>query len=106
MNTKYIFNRYFNGEKNFITPKVYNYGYIQFGDKTLLYEKSKGKGLYDHTIYGLTFLVIDNETNEVQRIDLSKPFNSSKELNKYLKSISKEEFENAEVYGEIKIINS
>lgn len=106
LNTKYIFERYFNGNKNFFTPHVYSYGHIPLGDKTLLYEKSKGKGLFDSDLYGLSFLLINNETNEVQQIDLSQAFKTPEKLNRYLKTIGLEEVEKADLFGEIKIIKS
>lgn len=106
VNTKYIFDKYFNGEKNFFTPHVYAYGHIKFGDKVLLYEKSKGKGLFDSDLYGLTCLLFNDETNEVQQIALSKPAKSPKELDDYLKTISLKTIEEAKVYGEVKIIHS
>lgn len=105
-NTRYIFNRYFNGNKNFCTPHTYAYGHKKYGNTILLYEKSKGKGLFDSDLYGLTFLLLNNKTNEVQRIDLSKAFNSPKELDKYLATINLKTIKEADIYGEIKIINS
>ena len=103
LNSKYIFNEYYNGEKNAITPKILSYGYKQFGDKTLLYERSKGE-LFGEVLYGLSFLYLNNKTNEVQQIDLGKPFSNLKELDKYLKSIGLNEILNADFYGEIKVI--
>ena len=105
-NTRYIFNRYYNGNKNFFTPHVYAYGHKKYGNKALLYEKSKGKGLFDSDLYGLSFLLLNTETNEVQPIDLSKPFKTTKELDKYLNTIGLKEIEEADLYGEVKIINS
>ena len=105
-NTRYIFNRYFNGNKNFCTPHTYAYGHKKYGDTVLLYEKSKGRGLFDSDLYGLSFLLLNNKTNEVQRIDLCKAFHSPKELDKYLVSINLKTIKEADIYGEIKIINS
>lgn len=105
-NTKYIFDKYFNGNKNFFTPHVYQYGHKNFGDKVLLYEKSKGKGLFDTDLYGLSLLLLNSETDEVQQIDLSQAFKNSKELNDYLKKISLKDIEEADLFGEVKTIHS
>lgn len=105
-NTRYIFDRYFNGNKNFFTPNVYSYGHKKFGDIVLLYEKSKGKGLFDADLYGLSFLLLNNKTNEVQQIGLSKAFNSPKELDSYLKTITLKTIKESDVFGEIKTIKS
>lgn len=105
-NTRYIFDRYYNGEKNFFTPHVYAYGHKKYGSTILLYEKSKGKGLFDTDLYGISFLLLDDETNEVQPIDLAKAFKTPKEVNSYLKTIGLEEIKKADLFGEIKIINS
>ena len=105
-NTRYIFDRYFNGNKNFFTPNVYSYGHKKYGYKVLLYEKSKGKGLFDSDLYGLSCLLLNSKTNEVQQIDLSKAFDSPKELNDYLKTINPKAIREADLFGEIKVINS
>ena len=105
-NTRYIFDRYFNGNKNFFTPNVYSYGHKKYGYKVLLYEKSKGKGLFGSDLYGLSCLLLNNETNEVQQIDLSKAFGSLKELDNYLETINADSVKEADLFGEVKIINS
>ena len=105
-NTRYIFDRYYNGNKNVLTPNVYAYGHKKYGDTVLLYEKSKGRGIFDTGLYGLSFLLLNNETNEVQKIDLCKAFNSPKELDDYLATITLKEIKEADLYGEIKTINS
>lgn len=106
INVRYIFKEYYNGEKNPFTPTIIKYGYKKFGNKTLLYEKSRGKGLFDAPLYGISFLYLNNETNEVQKIDLGKAFGELKEVDKYLKSIGLNEIHNANLYGEVKIINT
>lgn len=105
-NTRQIFNEYYNGEKNFLTPNVYSYGHKRFGYKVLLYEKSSGRGIRNDPLYGLSFLLLNNRTNEVQKIDLCKAFQSTDELDKYLESIGLNEIHEADVYGEVKIIES
>ena len=94
------FDFYFNGQGNFITPEAYDYTHIKFGDETLLIEKSQGEFL-DKKVFGVTTLVL-NEKGKLQRIDLGKPFDSKKDVEDYIKSITPEVFEKAERYGEIK----
>ena len=105
MNIEHIFNTYFNGETNFVTPNIYDYDYKSFGDKILLIEKSKGKGfISNQTIFGCTTLIYIPKKNSVQRIDLSQCFYSKQEINTYIKNINSNTINNATVYGEIKTI--
>ena len=105
MNIEHIFNTYFNGETNFVTPNIYDYDYKSFGDKILLIEKSKGEGFISNkTIFGCTTLIYTPKTKEVQRIDLSQCFYSKKEIDEYIKRIDNTLFNNAQTYGETKII--
>lgn len=104
MNVEYIFEKYFNGNKNIFTPFTYGFDKIHFGNEVLLVEKSKGEGLFEKELFGIVFLVLNLEDNTVQRIDLDKPFYSKKEAENYVKSITFEIFKNAHRYGEIKII--
>lgn len=102
MNVKLIFDKFFNGEKNFMTPDVYGYTKKKFGDEYLVIEKSRGLGFEHEDIFGCSILVHNPVTMETQHIELSQMFYSNKELDKYIKSITREMFENAERFGEIK----
>ena len=104
MGTSEIFDKYFNGAKNFFTNHTYGFGRIKFDEELLFYEKSQGKGLFGSQLYGVTFLIGNSETGEVQRIDLSKCFSSKEEVENYIATINLEVFENADRYGEIKKI--
>lgn len=99
-----IFDFYYNGAKNIITPNTYEFGYKRFGGEFLLYEKSEG-GLCSHEMLGLTFLVLDCEDMSIQRIDLSKPFDNEDDMNDYLESIDVSIFKNAKRCGEIKTLD-
>lgn len=100
MNDKFIkevFNQYFNGDMNFVTPNVYGYG-VYFYDKfnVVLFEKSVND---EHTLYGATALLFNPKSNICCRIDLSDCFEDSKKLNDYISNLSKEDFDNALRYG-------
>ena len=100
MSVRKIFDKYFNGSKNFITPNVYEYGERKFGDYFLFYEKSRGEGFNGEDLFAITFLIMNK--GAVRRIDLSKCFNSKKEVDDYLKSITSKDITFADKYGEIK----
>lgn len=100
-----IFDEYFNNEKNFLTPQPLEYGYEKYGEYLLLYEESQGEGFFNNDLFGLTFLRYDIRTSEVQRIDLDKSFTSEKEAYDYFKEINESMFEEADIYGEIKMIS-
>ena len=57
MNVEYIFDKYFNGNKNIFTPITYGFEKIDFGKEVLLVEKSKGEGLFGNELFGIVFLV-------------------------------------------------
>ena len=104
MNVKNYFEVYYNGAMNFMTPKAYGYGYKDYGDFGIVYEKSKGEGLFNSPLYGVSFLYVNFLTNEVRKIDLCKPFSTQKEVDKYINSITMEDVINADKYGEVKVI--
>lgn len=99
-----IFDFYFDGGKNIITPNTYEFGYKRFGGEFLLYEKSEG-GICSHELLGLSFLVLDSEDMSIQQIGLSKPFDNEDDMNDYLESIDVSTFKNAKRYGEIKTLD-
>lgn len=103
MNIAGIFDNYYNGEKNFFTPRVYGYEHKLINeDYELVIEKSRGTGLFDQPLYGCTVLVIHKQKQTVQQIELSKAFNSPKEVNDYIKNITVEDVIEAEIFGEEK----
>ena len=97
-----IFDTYYNGEKNFMTPHVYGYSKKKFGDEYLLIEKSRGKGIVNEELYGVSSLVYNEKTCETQKIDLSECFNDPRYVELHIANITKSKFEKAERYGEIK----
>lgn len=104
MSIKEVFEDYYDGEKNFMTPNVVKYGHKAFNGELLLAEFSWGTGISGNYIFGVSCLVYNPKTCETQKIDLSKPFSTSKEGYDYFKSISAEEFKKAYRYGDIKLI--
>lgn len=106
---KQIFNQYYNGEKNPLTPKVYGYDVIKTEDKWICFEKSRDE---ECTLYGVSTLIYTIDTGIAERIDLAKPFNNSKEARKYIKELKNKTDEIKEkintnqqfVYGEKKEI--
>lgn len=102
MNIKDIFDRYYNGEKNFMTPNVYGYSKKKFGNEYLLIEKSSGRGIEDEPIYGASALVHNIETSETQKIDLSEMYHDPREVELHISKITEFKFKNAHRYGEIK----
>ena len=99
---KEIFNQYFNGDKNFVTPNVYGYGiYYYDAENVVVFEKSRSK---DGSIYGCSALLFNPLSNTCKRIDLSDSFDCSKDVNHYINHIRKSDFENALIYGEDKKI--
>ena len=102
MTIREIFDNYYNGEKNFMTPHVYGYDKKQFGGEYLLIEKSKGEGFGGEDIYGCTVLVHNPVSKETQKIELSECFFDPRDLEIHIKKITQSKFETAERYGEIK----
>lgn len=92
-----VFDRYFNGEKNFMTPKVYGYDQIFVRNGIVFVEKSKN---VENTLYGVTTLFYNKYEKTVNRIDLSKSFGSAKDALKYIHSITNSMVEKADLYGE------
>lgn len=104
MNIKNIFNEYYNGETNFITPEILEYRKIKYDNYTdILIEISRGD-MFDKDIYGCTTLIYNKKTNEVQRINLSDCFCSIQDLKTYIDNDIKYEMKHAKIYGECKVI--
>lgn len=102
MNVREIFDNYYNGDKNFMTPNVYGYAKKKFGKEYLVFEKSQGEGLFDSPLYGCSTLVHNPETGETQKIELSECFDDPRYVEVHINGITKSKFENADRYGEIK----
>lgn len=99
---KYIFEKYYNGEKNFVTPRVYGYTLYRYDSENLvLFEKSTNT---ERTIYGASALHYNPVTSNCQKIELSKCFSTSQEVNKYINKLTPNDFEEALIYGEVKKI--
>lgn len=80
---KDIFNQFFLGNKNFMTPRVKSYG--ETSSRFFVFEVSEGDGLFsDGLIYGITVLELNSSQEVIKhRHDLSKCFDNLKSLNKY-----------------------
>lgn len=100
---KGIFNQYFEGDLNFVTPNVYGYGSYKYDkENVVVFEKSSNdKG----TLYGASALLYNPNTHICKRIDLSQCFPTDSSLDDYIKHLNKEDFEEAYIYGEPKKID-
>jgi hypothetical protein len=99
---KEIFNQYFDGDLNFITPNVYGYGVYHYDkDNLVVFEKSTND---TRTLYGASALLFNPNTNICKRIDLGQCFPSNESLNRYIDRLTKFDFEEAHSYGESKKI--
>lgn len=96
---KYIFDEYFNGNKNFMTPKTIGCSQKKYNRGTLIFQKQKN---YEETLFGVSILLVIG--NEVSRTQLSKAFGNENEAIAYIKSIQNEDVEATEIY-DTKIIH-
>lgn len=87
MNIRKIFNQAYNYQKNIMTPTIVKYGEIKEG---LLFELSKGRGIFDVELFGVTILKKVKNTYE-KMYDLSKCFNTKEEANNYIQSLTYQE---------------
>jgi len=88
-NCAYVFNFYFNGDKNFVTPYIIKYYTKQKNNNFLFVELSTGKFM-DSKIYGVTILKGTLKGNKLcleRCIDKDKPFNSKTEALTYIESL-------------------
>lgn len=76
-----VFNEVYNGQPNFMTPTILRYGNIG----NLGYEISKGRGIYDETIFGFTVIELDTKK---RRLDLCECFHSMSEVNAAIKNLN------------------
>ena len=100
---RHMFQVYYNGEKNIVTPQVLKYRQRKFGDELLGIEISNGE-ILDKPIYGCTILIKNLKTDEVQICELSKSFENYNQVEDYIKSLDKVMVEETGRYGEIKVI--
>lgn len=66
-----IFEKFFNGHKNFVTPEVVEYGSINNGNGQFVYEIATGPRILENIPVGVTILKINN-INDVQRTEHSQ----------------------------------
>ncbi len=108
VDVKAIFDEYFDDESesnnNELKPIPLEYGYEEYGNYLLLYSEGKGEGFFGNDLYDLTFLRLETETGNVQRIDLDKSFTSERDVFNYFRDIDSDMFSEANVFGEIKCI--
>ena len=74
------FDKCFNGQPNFMTPRILNVGET---DK-YIYELSEGEGIERETIYGLTFLT--KEGKRIEKNDPSQMLRTLHEASKIIKA--------------------
>jgi len=85
-NCSYIFNFYFNGDKNFITPYIIKYYTKQKNNNFLFVELSSGQFM-NSKIYGVTVLkgILENNKLHLKRcLDKDKSFNTKTEALNYI----------------------
>jgi len=76
----------YNGSVNFMTPHIIGYKWI-IKDK-LACELSRGKGLFDRTIYGVSVVLYDKETKKTKRLtQYSDCFTSEKDADNYIRNL-------------------
>ena len=88
-NCSYIFNFFFNGDKNFVTPNIIKYYVKKKNNNFLFVELSTGKFM-NSKIYGVTVLKGTLKGNKLclgRCIDKDKPFNTEKEALTYIESL-------------------
>ena len=97
-----IFDYYYDGEKNFMTPDIIGHDFKKFDGELLLIEYSQGEGITNEVLYGASALVLNVETLEIRKIELSKPYHNKTELEQHLDNITESDFKNAMRYGHSK----
>lgn len=65
-----LFDKAFNGGKNFVTPTVIKRGFAG----RFAYELSTGTGIYDEPLFGVTLIPADGSKRERESIDKSEMF--------------------------------
>lgn len=103
MNAEKIFQKYFNGMCNFLTPFPYEYGVKKIGKYTLVYEKSKGRSPWSNweLRHAISFLIIQGK--KMQQIDIGHYTDEGpEEIERYLNNLNEEMVKQADKYGEIK----
>ena len=75
------FIEFFNGQTNFITSEILNY----YKRGKYYIELSKGPGIFNDEIYGVT--VLENDRGIIKRTDLSKAFTSKAAAMRFIKSL-------------------
>lgn len=103
MNEKLISERYFNGEKNPITPSIFGYKSVECDGEIVVFELSEGEGLYHEHIVGCTSLLYNPKTNEICRIALSQAFSTRAEARNYVKNLTADDIR-AAVRREVKVL--
>jgi hypothetical protein len=100
-NINKIFNKFFNGEPNFVTPHPVEYGVLCETPFKLVYELSQGVSPFsDNMVFGVTVLEVVNKDKIKRAMPLDMAFMDIDTARKYIKDIkaSKELIENI-LYG-------
>ena len=103
MDAEKIFEKYFNGMCNFVTPFPYEYGIKKVGKHTLIYEKSKGRSPWSNweLRHAISFLILQGK--KVQQIRIGYYTDEGpEEIERYLDNLNEEMVEKADKFGEIK----
>ncbi len=77
---KKVFEKTFNNNKNVMTPIVLEFGEIK--NKKLIYELSKGKGIFSPEMFGVTILKEDGD-----KTTLSNCFQTKEEAYKFIEEL-------------------
>lgn len=81
-----IFKKEYSDSKHYITPELVRYGKIT---DNLVYEVSKGKKpIVGGDLFGLQLVSIDKQGNTKREDELSKCFDSLKELEEYIAGLT------------------
>ena len=81
-----LFDIFYHGATNFITPHIIERAMIT---PKIAYELSSGRGIMDNTIYGVTVLIVDDRTGNIEHSrKLSHCFHSRDEARAHVRSIT------------------
>ncbi len=90
-----IISKAYKGQKNFMTPIVLEYGYIKESldesKESIVYELSKGDGIWSRWIFGVTIVKYIRTTDEAKPFfELSQKTESVSEAREYIKKLKDE----------------
>lgn len=92
--TAEVFEKYFNGHKNLVTPTLMRYEQVD----NFHLEVTKGYGLFNTLVYGLTVIEELAGGNIKPRRDLSGAFFEKKAIKKYIDFLARGEIKKAKKF--------